>query len=107
MTEEQLLQFKTEGYTILEGVIPPDEVAMIREELDTFIGVADEELDRLGVDKLHLNHRGKRYFIGNQHSKSEPLERFVYGDLMASICRQTLGENAYFFLEQFVVKTAD
>ncbi len=67
----------------------------------------DEEMDRKGVDKIGINHKGNRYFIGGASHASEPLRRFLYSPLMAEICRATLGDSAYLFFEQYVVKAAE
>ena len=107
MSKAQLEQFGELGYTTLPGAIDAADVTMLREELDRFIGEIDAEMDAAGTDTMGLNHRGSRYFVANRVHRSERLQSFVYGNLMASICRSTLGPDAWFFLEQFVVKFAE
>ncbi len=105
--EDQKHQFREEGYFILERIIPNDHLAFLRHECDRFIRILDEEMDRRGVDVDGLNHRRKRYFISNRHKESELLPLFLYSNLMADICRATIGGNAFLFVEQFVVKFAE
>jgi ectoine hydroxylase-related dioxygenase (phytanoyl-CoA dioxygenase family) len=65
-------------------------------------------MDAGRTDRLGLSHRGKRYFIGNRHAEAEGrLDHFLFGDLTAEICQATIGNDAYLFAEQFVVKMAE
>ena len=63
-------------------------------------------MDRLGVDVFALDHRDRRYFISMKYKDSQWMPEFLFSDLMADICRATIGGEAYFFLDQFVVKYA-
>lgn len=107
ITEQQKQQYRDEGYFILESVIAEAHLEMLREECSRFIALMDAEMDRLGVDVIGINHRANRYFISNRHKESARMHEFIYSDLMATICRATLGPNAYLFNEQYVVKAAE
>jgi len=108
MTPAHRRQFEDEGFFVLENVIPVGDLEMLRAELDRFIARTEKAMDAAGTDVLGLNHRGRRYFIGNRHAEAEGrLEGFLFGDLVAEICRATLGNDAYLFAEQFVVKMAE
>jgi ectoine hydroxylase-related dioxygenase (phytanoyl-CoA dioxygenase family) len=108
ITAAQMRLFEEEGFFILENVIPGGDLEMLRAELDRFITRTEQAMDAAGTDVLGLNHRGRRYFIGNRHAEAEGrLEGFLFGDLVADICRATLGDDAFLFVEQFVVKMAD
>lgn len=96
-------QFQEEGYFVLERVVPPAHLAMLREVCGHFIKTYDAEMDAAGETQQGLNIKGSRYFIHNRH-KGTRLTEFIYSDLMAEVCRATLGENAYLFWEQFVIK---
>ena len=104
---EQRSQFDEEGYFILERVVPEEMLQMLREECSYFLGRKDQEMEEKGKDTMGLTHKGKRYFISRQYRKSARLWRFVYSDLMAEICRATLGNDVYLFNEQWVVKGAE
>lgn len=88
---------------MLKGVVPAAHLALLREVCMQFIAAHDAEMDAAGVTQQGINIRGNRYFIANRH-KGTRLTEFIYSDLMAEVCRATLGDNAYLFWEQFVVK---
>ena len=104
ITDEQKQQYDTEGFMILERVIPQDVLTMLREECAYFLGYMDGQLDSQGTKDGGITHRGRRYFISNRYHLSHRLWRFIYGPLMAEITRATLGPDVYLFNEQWVVK---
>jgi ectoine hydroxylase-related dioxygenase (phytanoyl-CoA dioxygenase family) len=106
VTFEHARQFREEGYFILNGIVPPDDLDALRGECQRFVDERDREMDRLGVDKLDLDHRGSRYFV-HAYGKSPAVERFLSSDLMAQIARAALGDTIYLFNEQYVVKAAE
>lgn len=103
ISEKDRQQFRDEGYFVLKGVVPAAHLAMMREVCGDFIKAYDAEMDAAGQTYQGINIKGSRYFIANRH-KGTRLVEFIYSDLMAEICRATLGDNAYLFWEQFVVK---
>ncbi len=107
VTDEQRRQYREEGYFILPGALPPEHLDALRTESDRLLAEADAEMDRAGVDVLGLNHRSRRYFVAKRWRESPALARFLFSDFMAEICRATLGEDAYLFWEQYVVKCAE
>ena len=66
-----------------------------------------QEMDRLGVDHIHISHRGNRYHIAKKYDRAPRLSEYVFSPLMADICRATIGETALLFYEQYVVKCAE
>ena len=107
ITDAQKQQFQEEGYFILENVIPDSLLELLRGECGTFINQMDAEMDRQDTDVLGINHRNKRYFVSNCFRKQPKLREFLFSDLMAEVCRATLGDTAYLFWEQYVVKGAE
>ncbi len=103
ISEQQKQQFRDEGWFLLPGVVPAAQVAMMREVCADFIRAYDAEMDAAGETQQGLNIKGNRYFIGLRH-KGTRLGEFIYSDLMAEVCRATLGDTAYLFYEQYVVK---
>jgi len=100
-------QFQDEGYFILERALGDYFLELLRGECQIFIDLIHAEMDKQGTDVLHINHRGKRYFIGNRWRESTRLHEFLFSDLMAEVCRATLGPDAFLFVEQFVLKAAE
>jgi len=103
---EQARQFRDEGFFLLERVVPTSDLEVLRGECQRLIDERDREMDRLGVDKLDLDHRGSRYFV-HAYGQSPAIQKFLFSDLMADIARAALGETVYLFNEQYVVKAAE
>jgi ectoine hydroxylase-related dioxygenase (phytanoyl-CoA dioxygenase family) len=106
ITSEHARQFREEGFFVLEGVVRPGDLDTLRAECRRVIEEREREMDRLGVDKLDLDHRGSRYFL-HAYGKSPAVERFLSSDLMVQIAQAALGDTAYLFNEQYVVKAAE
>lgn len=103
VSPELRAQFQNEGFFVLPAVVPTEHLAMMREECGRFIAAYDAEMDAAGVTQQGINIKGSRYFIANRY-KGSRLGEFIFSELMAEICRATLGDTAYLFWEQFVVK---
>ena len=107
ITDDQKQQFIDEGYFVLERVIPDYFLELLQGECQSFIDRMDARMDKEGSDVLGINHRNKRYFIANCFREQPRLREFLFSPLMADICRATIGNNAYLFWEQYVVKGAE
>jgi ectoine hydroxylase-related dioxygenase (phytanoyl-CoA dioxygenase family) len=107
ITDEHKRQYQEQGFFILEGVIPEEELETVRRECTELIRQQDEEMERLGTDTLNLSRKNSRYFVFNAYQERPKLGEFIFNDLMAEVCRATIGETAYLFWEQFVVKGTD
>lgn len=107
ITEEQKKQYLDEGFFILKNVIPPEHLELLRAESQFFIERTNAEMDRKGADVVGINHRNNRYFISHPSLERPQLFDFAFSELMAEICRATIGDEAYFFWEQYVIKAAE
>jgi len=107
ITDEHRRQYIDEGYFILEAAIPDQHLQILRDSCDHLIDLMHQEMDRLGTDHIHISHRGKRYHIAKQYDQPPRLTEYVFSDLMADVCRATIGENAFLFYDQYVVKSAE
>lgn len=99
-------RFRDEGFFIVTGAVPAKDLETLRDECQRFVDERDQEMDRLGVDKLDLCHRGRRYFV-HGFGKSPAIQRFLSCDLMVRCAQAALGDTVYLFNEQYVVKTAE
>lgn len=97
-------QFGAEGYTVFERALAGPLLELLREECEDVIRRADARLDDLGTDADGITHRGKRYFAGECQRVQPRLRQMLYSGTMADVCRATLGDDAYFFYDQYVVK---
>jgi len=107
ITSTQKRQYQQEGYFILENVMTQEQLAGLRQECQRYIEKFDAEMEEKGVTTLGITHYKKRYFISNRGSESSVITNFLFSDLMADIARATLGDDAYLFNEQYVVKAAE
>ena len=107
ITDEHKQAFERDGFFVLEGVIPPEHLQMLRDEAHEFMKKIHADMDRAGKDVLGINHRNSRYFIAHRYRESGRLREFIFSDLMADICRATLGPTSYLFHEQYVIKAAE
>jgi ectoine hydroxylase-related dioxygenase (phytanoyl-CoA dioxygenase family) len=106
ITSEHARRFREEGFFVLERVVPQSDLEVLRDECQRCIDDRDREMDHLGVDKLDLDHRGRRYFV-HAYEKSPAVRRFLFSELMAQIAGAALGGTVYLFNEQYVVKAAE
>ena len=107
ISDEHRQQYVDDGYFILERVIPDEHLQIIRDACDYLIDLMHQEMDRLGTDHIHISHRGKRYHIAKQYEQAPRLREYVFSDLMAEVCRATIGDQAYLFYDQYVAKAAE
>ena len=104
ISESHRRQYHDEGYFILERAIPDHHLALLRDEAERAMADVHRQMDEKHTDILGANHRNKRYFI-LWHKETGRLADFLFSDYMAEVCRATLGENAYLFYDQYVIKT--
>lgn len=107
ITEAQKQQYRDEGYFVLERALSDEQLEVLQGECQRFIDKMHAEMDRTGADTLGISHRNKRYFIPHPSQDSPKLQDVLFSDLMAEICRATIGEDAYVYWEQYVVKAAE
>lgn len=102
--EAQREQFCQEGYAVFERVLTGELLDILRSQCAEMVARADAHLDALRVDSDGITHRGNRYFAGECQRVQPALRRMLFSRVMADICRTTLGDEAYFFYDQYVVK---
>jgi len=107
ITPEHVQQYVDEGYFIVERAINDDHLRILRDSCDHLIDVMHAEMDQLGTDHIHISHRGKRYHIAKQYEAAAGLSDYVFSELMAEVCRATIGDDAFLFYDQYVVKAAE
>lgn len=100
----QSRQFREDGYAVFEGALPGDLLKILRDSCDDFVAREDARMDAAGVDTLGITHRNKRYFANECQREQPQLHQVLFSEAMADVCRATLGETAYFFFDQYVVK---
>ncbi|WP_442800051.1 phytanoyl-CoA dioxygenase family protein [Nocardia sp. NBC_01730] len=106
VTAEHTRRFRDDGFFVLENAVGPHDLQALRDECQRLVDERDAEMDRFGVDRLDLDHRGRRYFV-HAYDRSAAIRQFLVCDLMVQIAQATLGETAYLFNEQYVIKAAE
>ncbi|MGE5807380.1 MAG: phytanoyl-CoA dioxygenase family protein [Ignavibacteria bacterium] len=107
ITDEQKRKYREEGFFILKRAIPENELSVVRNECKVLVEEQDIEMDKQGTDILGLSKKNSRYFVFLAYKDRPQLGSFIFSDLMAEICKATIGNDAYLFWEQFVVKGTD
>lgn len=107
VTLQQGMQFREQGYFVIDNALTDRQLHILRDNCAKGIDIIHARMDAAGADTIDISHRNKRYFVGNMHRDSGLLRQITVDDLFADICRVTLGDTAYLFFEQFVVKGAE
>ncbi len=107
VSQEQVEQYHHEGYFILESAIPKRVVAALQDECMRLVDEREREMQAKGITSDGITHYKKRYFISQRSADSPIMTEFLFSELMAQLCQATLGDTAYLFNEQYVVKAAD
>jgi len=107
ITKDQVEQYKQQGYFVLEGVMSSAQLEGLRSECERYVNAYDAEMEAKGLKSIGISHYKQRYFISNRGGESSIITAFLFSGLMADICKATLGDNAYLFNEQYVVKASD
>ena len=107
VTNAHKTAFERDGFFVLENVVSPAHLQLLRGKVDENIARIDAEMEARGVEKLGINQKGSRYFVGGYQPDDTAIGAFIFSDLMAQITAATLGDNVYLFHEQYVVKAAE
>jgi ectoine hydroxylase-related dioxygenase (phytanoyl-CoA dioxygenase family) len=107
VTDTQLRAYREEGWFVLEDALDRTSLEVLREECQRFMDERDAEMDAAGTDVMGLDRRGQRYFVNDCSTRSASLRQFLLGETMREVCRAAVGEDAYLFNDQFVVKGTD
>jgi ectoine hydroxylase-related dioxygenase (phytanoyl-CoA dioxygenase family) len=106
VSSEHTRRFLEDGFFVLEDVLRANDLETLRGACQHLVEEREREMERLGVDTIDLDHRGRRYFL-HAYSKSPAVDVFLRSELMVNVARAALGDTVYLFNEQFVVKAAE
>lgn len=107
ITDAQRKLYQDEGYMILKDVVPPEHLTLLRENCQERIDAIEADMKAQGVDRIGLNASNRRYFAAFCYQQRPEMGRFIFSELMAEICRATIGAEANLFWDQYVVKGTD
>ncbi|MBO9623319.1 MAG: phytanoyl-CoA dioxygenase family protein [Sphingomonas sp.] len=103
----QATQFAEQGYAVFEHAFAGEHLDLLRSQCDAFVARENARMDAAGVDALGISHRGKRYFASECQREQPALRKILFSPVMAEVCRTTIGDIAYFFFDQYVVKAPE
>jgi ectoine hydroxylase-related dioxygenase (phytanoyl-CoA dioxygenase family) len=107
ITDEQKKLYKDEGYMILERIVPEEHLELLRSNCQERVDAIEADMAKQGVDRIGLNAKNSRYFAAFVYRERPEMGRFIFSEIMAEICRATIGDEAYLFWDQYVVKGTD
>ncbi|MGW0231886.1 phytanoyl-CoA dioxygenase family protein [Actinopolymorpha singaporensis] len=107
VTPQMREQYENDGYFILERALSDEQLELLRGGAQYSMDKLDAAMEEAGTDRIGINARGKRYFSHMIYRDRPELRQFLFSELMREICRATLGEEAYLFWEQYVIKAGD
>ena len=107
LTEQQKNQYREEGFTIIPDFLDSKELDTVRLACDKSIDAIENDMHERRIREDRINVLGKKYFINNARRSFPELERIIFSEKTAEVCRGTIGETAYLHNEQFVVKMMD
>jgi ectoine hydroxylase-related dioxygenase (phytanoyl-CoA dioxygenase family) len=105
-TPEHARRFASDGFFVLERAVPARVLEVLRAECGRLVDDRDEEMLRLGTDRIDLDRRGRRYFL-HAYERSPQVRRFLFSELIAQVTRTALCDTVFLFNEQYVVKAAE
>lgn len=99
-------QYRDEGYFVLESALPAEDLEVLRRECDEGVEEQTRRMEADRVESFSIQKYKYLYFVGNrsQDPARAELRQVIFSDLLADICRATIGPNVWLFCENFVVK---
>lgn len=101
---EWAAQFRREGFFVVERGIAGPLLEGLRRDADLAMAEERGRLERGEELYVPVSRLDDRYVISGFVRRSPVVRALVFGDLMASLCRVTLGDDAFFYSETFVCK---
>lgn len=96
--------FSLHGYCVLDRVVEPATLELLRVEADRAVEEEAALLRRGGPRFVPVSTLDDRYAVTGRARSSAALRSFAISELMAKICRAALGNDAWLFSETFVCK---
>jgi len=96
LNDQQLSQFREDGYVFLPNLFSPDEVAVLRGEIDRFVGLERDEIMRDEQGELFGAFAVDRY--------SEPFARLLRHPRLLGPAQQILGPDLYAHQYKIIAK---
>lgn len=99
--------FEDRGFAIVPDVLSAEDLSAFRQDFDDIVKEEDQRLDREGSDDKSITVKGKKYFVSFPHLDRPQLKKAFFNETMEDIVGSILGETAYFYWDQCVIKFKD
>jgi ectoine hydroxylase-related dioxygenase (phytanoyl-CoA dioxygenase family) len=96
--------YREHGYVVIPRALDEASVFALQREADLAIAEEAAALRRAEKRFVPVSTLDDRYVVSGRGVKTPALRALLLGELMAELCRATLGPDAYLFSETFVCK---
>jgi len=96
-------EFRTHGYALFENALSTADLETLRAACTTLL---EEPVDDGGGDRHKIGVGATLRFLAHRYEEFVDVEAFLLGPVIDHVTRACLGQGAYLFNEQFVVKGA-
>lgn len=103
ITDQQVSQFYELGYFVTEPMWGDAQLAEVSREFDRLHAEAIAAAEKAG-DANGLRLAKLRPFIGQAHTRSEPLKRLIASEIYVEACAKFIGADADLYYNQAVIK---
>jgi ectoine hydroxylase-related dioxygenase (phytanoyl-CoA dioxygenase family) len=95
-------RFDEEGYFVVERALDGRLLDGLRDDADRAVAEERGRLERGEPRHVPVSELDDRYVISGSVRQSDFVRQLVFGELMASVCRSALGDDAFLYSETFV-----
>jgi ectoine hydroxylase-related dioxygenase (phytanoyl-CoA dioxygenase family) len=104
VTSAQAAQFDELGFVVLEGLLEPDLIACVTEELDGYEAKVDAFLRTQADERMMIAESGAITFTTHLVAQSEIARAFATRDVFVDLCADLLGPDVDMYWDQAVYK---
>jgi phytanoyl-CoA hydroxylase len=102
LTKENKIQFREEGYFILENVFPESDIQMLTNKIDVFVNDHEKKLEKKG--KEGISRANEISFTAHLAEKDPFIKQFVMQQKMVQLNTELLGPDISLYWDQAVYK---
>jgi phytanoyl-CoA hydroxylase len=104
LTEAQAAQFDTDGFVVLDDVVPPDVLAEVVDEIDGFEAATDDQLRRQADGRALIAETGAITFSVHLVKRSARLRAVAASRRFTDLCADLVGPDVNLYWDQAVYK---
>lgn len=104
VADDQRRQYREQGYFVFEGAVDAQELALLCDACDASVERVSRSMRQRGVSVEFRSILDDRYITIHERRFQPRLDRVIFGEAMAELCRATIGDDAWLAAEIFAVK---